>query len=287
MNIEIAPRLASLRREKGLSQEELAAQLGVSRQAVSKWERGEAAPDTGNLVALADLYEVTLDQLVRGEEGRAQAQKETEAQGQEEEDQAQVQAQTQARRQVQSQDQAQEARVSAQSDASPLPAPSEPAPSAPAPAPHDELQDEPQGGLRGELEHVAPAPVASAAAPQPAAAPVLVPAAAPQPVPAPAPQPAPMPTPTPAPALHPAPMPAPAPQPAPTSAAPAPTRSSRGAWRSFPYPVACLLFYLLTGCLFGWWHPGWLVFLTIPLYYWIARIIEDDPNYRAEHNGQG
>ena len=33
--------------------------------------------------------------------------------------------------------------------------------------------------------------------------------------------------------------------------------------------------------LFGWWHPGWFVFLTIPLYYWIAHIIENDPNYRA------
>ncbi|WP_305297391.1 helix-turn-helix domain-containing protein [Parvibacter caecicola] len=66
MNREIAERLIALRREKGLSQEGLAARLGVSRQAVSKWERAESAPDLENLVALADLYAVTVDELVRG-----------------------------------------------------------------------------------------------------------------------------------------------------------------------------------------------------------------------------
>ena len=67
MNVEIAQRLAEMRREKGFSQEELAARLGLSRQAVSKWERAESSPDTGNLIALADLYGVTLDELVRVE----------------------------------------------------------------------------------------------------------------------------------------------------------------------------------------------------------------------------
>lgn len=65
MNVEIAQRLAELRRERGFSQEGLAEQLGLSRQAVSKWERAESAPDMGNLIALADLYEVTLDELLR------------------------------------------------------------------------------------------------------------------------------------------------------------------------------------------------------------------------------
>ena len=64
MTIEIANRLAQLRREKGLSQEELASRLGVSRQAVSKWERAEASPDTGNLIALARLYDISLDALL-------------------------------------------------------------------------------------------------------------------------------------------------------------------------------------------------------------------------------
>ena len=65
MNVEIAQRLAELRRERGFSQEGLAEQLGLSRQAVSKWERAESAPDMGNLIALADLYGVTLDELLR------------------------------------------------------------------------------------------------------------------------------------------------------------------------------------------------------------------------------
>ena len=50
MTIELANRLAELRKQKGLSQEELADRLQVSRQAISKWERGEASPDTDNLI---------------------------------------------------------------------------------------------------------------------------------------------------------------------------------------------------------------------------------------------
>ncbi|OPZ34311.1 MAG: HTH-type transcriptional regulator ImmR [Tenericutes bacterium ADurb.BinA155] len=64
MNIEIANRLVELRKKSGLSQEELAAKLGLSRQAVSKWERAEASPDTDNLVCLAKLYGVSLDDLL-------------------------------------------------------------------------------------------------------------------------------------------------------------------------------------------------------------------------------
>ena len=65
MNVEIAQRLAELRRKKGYSQEALANALGLSRQAVSKWERAESSPDTENLIALAKLYGVSLDELIR------------------------------------------------------------------------------------------------------------------------------------------------------------------------------------------------------------------------------
>ena len=64
MNIEIANRLQKLRKENGYSQEELADKLGISRQAVSKWERAESSPDTDNLIILARLYNMSLDELL-------------------------------------------------------------------------------------------------------------------------------------------------------------------------------------------------------------------------------
>ena len=78
MNIETANRLLQYRKKMNLSQEELAARIGVSRQAVSKWERAEASPDTDNLILLADIYGVSLDELLKGE-------KETESETQSEE----------------------------------------------------------------------------------------------------------------------------------------------------------------------------------------------------------
>lgn len=67
MDLAMAQRLVDRRKAVGLSQEALAAQLGVSRQAVSKWERSESSPDTDNLIALAALYGVSLDELLYGE----------------------------------------------------------------------------------------------------------------------------------------------------------------------------------------------------------------------------
>ena len=65
MNLEIANRLLALRREHGYSQEELAYKLGVSRQAVSKWETGASDPSTSNLFALARLFGVRAEDLLR------------------------------------------------------------------------------------------------------------------------------------------------------------------------------------------------------------------------------
>ena len=64
MNIELANRLLQYRKNSGLSQEELAEKLNISRQSVSKWERAEASPDTDNLIELAKIYNVTLDELL-------------------------------------------------------------------------------------------------------------------------------------------------------------------------------------------------------------------------------
>ncbi len=67
MDIKTADRLQALRKSHGLSQEALSEKLGVSRQAVSKWERGESSPDTDNLIALASIYNITLDDILNTE----------------------------------------------------------------------------------------------------------------------------------------------------------------------------------------------------------------------------
>ena len=62
--MEFAKKLYELRKEKGFSQEELAGRLDVTRQTVSKWELGDSTPDLEKLVLLAELFEISLDELV-------------------------------------------------------------------------------------------------------------------------------------------------------------------------------------------------------------------------------
>ena len=68
MNVRIANKLYELRKKSGLSQEELADKLGVSRQSVSKWERAEASPDTDNLILLSKIFGVSLDDIITEED---------------------------------------------------------------------------------------------------------------------------------------------------------------------------------------------------------------------------
>lgn len=84
MNIKLADRLVELRKEHKLSQEALAEKLGLSRQSISKWERAEASPDTDNLIALAEVYGVTLDELLGNNEPKEPKQ-ETQPQSKKEE----------------------------------------------------------------------------------------------------------------------------------------------------------------------------------------------------------
>ena len=147
MNLEIAGRLTQLRKAKELSQEELASRLGVSRQAVSKWERGESSPDLDNLMALAALYGCSLDQLVHADSGTAVQDGEAEAAGPKE------------------------------AEAAELPAGSDPL------LPHGSFYDQPR--FR----------------------------------------------------------------------------------KDFPYSLVVVVSYLVLGFFFNLWHPGWILFLTIPLYY--------------------
>lgn len=62
--MNLPEKLAFLRRAKGLSQEKLADEMNVSRQAVSKWESGNVMPSLDNLIYLSRLYGVTIDSLI-------------------------------------------------------------------------------------------------------------------------------------------------------------------------------------------------------------------------------
>ncbi|MGI5896959.1 MAG: helix-turn-helix domain-containing protein [Oscillospiraceae bacterium] len=151
MNIEIANRLVKLRKENGLSQEELAAKIGISRQAVSKWERAEASPDTDNLILLARLYGISLDALLATEEEILPPQAESEG------------------------------------------------------------REDPCTGCDGF----------------------------------------------------------------PRECHGCSKKSGRrlSFWAAFPYPIVVAIVYLLLGFLGGWWHPGWLVFLTVPVYYCLVSAL--------------
>ena len=66
--MELSQKIYELRTGSGLSQLDLAEKLGVSRQSVSKWETGQAVPDLDKLIRLADLFGISVDELVREEE---------------------------------------------------------------------------------------------------------------------------------------------------------------------------------------------------------------------------
>lgn len=64
--MNLADRIQILRKSKGISQEELADKIGVSRQAVSKWESEQSTPDIEKLILMSDYFEVTMDYLLKG-----------------------------------------------------------------------------------------------------------------------------------------------------------------------------------------------------------------------------
>ena len=260
MNVEIAQRLAELRRERGFSQEGLAAELGLSRQAVSKWERAESAPDMGNLMALADLYGVTIDELLRvdadiADDVRFECQDRRES-AEAEAAQAAEAAQDAALRAESAASVAQEAASSAATATAAASAPAGEQVVPPAAVPPAAIAD-------------APDPASSAqpgAAPGPAQpAPAVPPAGA---------------TPPPPPpygfAGYQAP-PAPAAPPVAPSLEPLLPKS---ALRSFPYPLLCVVLFFLGGFTVGF-GLSWAVYLTIPFWYWIVNVIEADPLYHA------
>lgn len=279
MNVEIAQRLAELRRERGFSQEGLAAELGLSRQAVSKWERAESAPDMGNLMALADLYGVTIDELLRvdadiADDVRFECQDRRES-AEAEAAQAAEAAQDAALRAESAASVAQEAASSAAATTAAASAPAG-EPAAPSAAvPPATIADAPDPASSAQPDP-APGPAQPAGAPGPAS--TAQPADAPDfastaQAPAGA-------TPPPPPpygfAGYQAP-PAPAAPPVAPSLEPLLPKS---ALRSFPYPLLCVVLFFLGGFTVGF-GLSWAVYLTIPFWYWIVNVIEADPLYHA------
>lgn len=65
--MSLATNLVTLRKQHGLTQMDLAEKLNVSRQAISRWEVGAAVPSTDNLKTLSVLYEVSVDDILKGE----------------------------------------------------------------------------------------------------------------------------------------------------------------------------------------------------------------------------
>lgn len=66
--MSIAERLQELRKQSGYSQEQVAEMLGLSRQAISKWESGQGKPEIDNIVKLTEIYNVSADYILLGTE---------------------------------------------------------------------------------------------------------------------------------------------------------------------------------------------------------------------------
>ena len=73
----LADRICEQRKRKGISQEKLAVELGVSRQAISKWESGQSVPELDKAVRMSDFFGVTTDYLLKGVEPKSEAAPET------------------------------------------------------------------------------------------------------------------------------------------------------------------------------------------------------------------
>ena len=63
--MRLEEKLVLLRKKKGYSQEQLADKIGIARQTISKWETGQAIPELSGLIALSELYGVTIDRIVK------------------------------------------------------------------------------------------------------------------------------------------------------------------------------------------------------------------------------
>lgn len=66
--MKLEEKLQMLRKAKGYSQEQLADEIGIARQTISKWENGQAVPELNGLILLSELYSITIDRIVKDDD---------------------------------------------------------------------------------------------------------------------------------------------------------------------------------------------------------------------------
>ena len=195
MTIQMANKLVELRKAQGLSQEEVADSIGVSRQAVSKWERAEAAPDTDNLIALANLYKVSVDELLCLNSKRTSAEREPFVEVELPFIKVKVRDDKSDRGKDKNTSEADGSEEWFSSEADSFYSDSASASS---------HKDEHRVSHDWEWTH---------------------------------------------------------------------KPKNHSLWNKFPYPILATVAFLVMGFVWNLWHPGWIVFLTIPVYYWLANAI--------------
>jgi transcriptional regulator with XRE-family HTH domain len=241
MNVTIADRLANMRREKGFSQEELAEKLGLSRQAISKWERAESSPDTDNLIALAKLYGTSLDNLLALEPG-IEDDVEFEATDKALDGSGDFAAGGGSASNVDAQSAAKTVEAAAKTAE---------AAAAAAQAATEAARQANQNQSRGPHGQHPRGPYIYTDDPAYAVDPKAAAKAFKK--------------------SH-------------YTAPDGQVRRKRTLLWDVPYPVIVVIVYLVIGFFFDLWHPGWLLFLTVPLWYWICHIVDNDRYRREEEN---
>ncbi|NLC97113.1 MAG: helix-turn-helix transcriptional regulator [Erysipelotrichaceae bacterium] len=66
--MEVSDRIKKLREENNITQQEMADKIGVSRAAIAKWETNKGLPDISNLIRISDIFNISLDELIKGNE---------------------------------------------------------------------------------------------------------------------------------------------------------------------------------------------------------------------------
>lgn len=209
-------RLYQLRTKADLNQEQLANNVNVSRQAVSKWERGESQPDTNNLIALSELYGVTIDYLVKGGNLESEASTQNLPEG--------------------------IVRTSAETEEPACDDSSKVVESYPPPDESERFvftqgSSQQDSTVQGCSQQAYEQKAHEAFFQEPYSQ---------------------------------------DPSTGHLYSSSSTGKRHRNPWMTFPYPLLVVILFLVFGFIFHAWNPAWVLFLTIPFYYWIASVIAHD-----------